>query len=151
MTRTSKRRRRRSRRQRELLRAVGYFRWFGVAGIALGALVGAWGGSSTLAWTIGTSGAWALGYSLLLPLVARLEGLTWWLVGLTLCTAFVGGIAYLLVPSDVTWWLGQLTALPAIALGLYFFDRTSGGAQRSESSSEGPWSPPSDGGGGGGV
>ena len=123
-----------------------WFRWCGLGVIAVGALTGAAGGSSTLAWAIGTSGGWCVGLSLIVPLVARRRRLTWSLVAVALCTAFVGGIAYLLVPSDATWWLGQLTAIPAVGVAMYFSEGRSGNGRHFDTSSGKPEAPPGGGG-----
>lgn len=142
--------RREGRRRLDVLRAARGGAWFGGIGIVLGALVGLAGGSATFAWTIGTAGGWLLGFSLLLPFVARQARLSWWLVGIAACTALSGGIAYLLAPSDVTWWLGQLTGVPALALYAYFHEPESANGRHFDTTSGEVWAPPDGGGGGDG-
>lgn len=71
--------RRRTQRQRWLLREVAGLHWAGVVSLALGVLVGLAGGSSTLAWTASSrsslgerDSAWWLGMLGTLPIISLL-------------------------------------------------------------------------------
>jgi hypothetical protein len=113
--------------------ALGGF-LFMLAGLAIGLA----GGSATLAWSIGTAGAWMLGFGMLVPLFARFPRLSWRLVAAGASAAAAGGAAYLLAPSDATWWLGQLGAVPLVVLWAYF-----GVEGKREPGEQGtPWAPP---------
>jgi hypothetical protein len=129
---------RRSKRQRELLGAADELGGGGALLVLVGLGVALAGGSATLAWSVGTAGAWMLGFALLVPLVARFPRLSWRLVAAGASAAVVGGAAYLLAPSDATWWLGQLGAVPLVVLWAYF-----GPGRKREPGEQGsPWAPP---------
>ena len=121
-----------------MLSLADEFRGGGIVLVLIGLAMGFADASATLAWSLGTTGAWLLGLGLLVPLLARFTRLTWRLVAAGACAAAVGGGAYLLAPSDATWWLGQLGAAPLVALWAYF-----GPARRRDPGDGGsPWAPP---------
>ena len=121
-----------------MLKIADEFLWAGVGFILIAVVVGVTGGSATLAWSVGTGGAWMIGFGVLVPLYSRFTRLSWYLVAAAASAAAVGGAAYLLAPSDATWWLGQLGIVPVAVLWGYF-----GPERKREPGDRGdPWAPP---------